>query len=72
MDEIGMTTLSIKLTPDKDGRVGEEMSIEENVGDLLALLLGEAVSLEGFYAKSANLFIINMMILHFRPLFKKY
>jgi hypothetical protein len=49
-----------------------EVSLEKNVGDLLALLLAEAVALEGFYAKLANLVIINMMILHFSSPVKKY
>lgn len=36
MTEVGKTTLSIKLTPNESGHVGNETHIEGEIGDLLA------------------------------------
>jgi hypothetical protein len=45
-----------------------EVCLKKNRGDLTALLLVEAIALEGLYTKLLKLIIINMMILHFLPL----
>ena len=47
-----------------------KVRLEKNSGNLASFFLAEAVALKGLYAKVFNLFVFNMMVLHFRPLFK--